>query len=90
MKSLTLYSTDHCTLCDKALELLFSMPELRGAALRVVDVAADEGLTRRYGQRLPVLCLGDRELDAPFDRNGVLALLQAGGTRRIGTEREGE
>ena len=84
MQSLTLYSTDHCTLCDAALELLFSMPELRGAALRVVNVAADAGLMRRYGERLPVLCLGDRELDAPFDRNQVLALLQASGTGRSG------
>ena len=51
------------------------MPELRGLSLRVVDVAADAGLTRRYGERLPVLRHAGRELGAPFDRRGVLALL---------------
>ena len=47
---LVLYSTDHCTLCDQALELLFSMPELAGQAVRVVDVATDDALLSRYGE----------------------------------------
>lgn len=72
-----LYSTDHCTLCEEALDLLLSMPELRGLSLRVVDVTADAELMRRYGERLPVLRHAGRELDAPFDRHGVLGLLDA-------------
>jgi hypothetical protein len=32
---LTLFSTDHCTLCDRALDLLLGLPELRGSALDV-------------------------------------------------------
>lgn len=59
-------STDHCTLCDQALEVLSSMPELRGFALVVVDVAQDAQLTERYGERLPVLLFRGRELDWPF------------------------
>lgn len=59
-------STDHCTLCDRALDLLTSMPELRGLTLVVVDIADDDQLTERYGERLPVLLFRGRELDWPF------------------------
>ena len=65
--NLVLYSTDHCTMCERALELLFSMPELQGFILQVIDVADDQALTERYGERLPVLQAGDMELDWPFD-----------------------
>jgi hypothetical protein len=79
---LVLYSTDHCTLCDQALELLFSMPELAGLAVQVVDVATDDALLDRYGERLPVLEVradgaGDdsRLLDWPFEASGIIAAL---------------
>ena len=75
MKSLVLYSTDHCALCEEALDLLFSMPELRGLALRVVDVAEDDALLRRYGERIPVLRMDGREVDAPIDQAKVMRLL---------------
>ena len=85
---LVLYSTDHCTLCDQALELLFSMPELAGQSVRVVDVAMDDDLLSRYGERLPVLELhgfdaavrndsSTRVLAWPFDAQGVLSALKA-------------
>ena len=74
---LTLFSTDHCTLCDRALDLLLGMPELRGSALDVVDVATDAQLLERYGPRLPVLRAGTQEIDWPFSRADVLRLAQA-------------
>ena len=72
-----LYSTDHCTLCDQALELLFSMPELAGLTLRVVDVATEEALLERMGERLPVLetPATGQHLDWPFDAAEVMTLL---------------
>lgn len=73
---LTLLSTDHCTLCERALDLLTSMPELRGRRLDVVDVADDEALLARYGERLPVLQVGGRELDWPFSRDELARLLE--------------
>ena len=77
---LILYSTDHCSLCDEALELLFSMPELAGLSVRVVDVALDEQLLETFGERLPVLELqagdaGERLLDWPFDSQTVRGVL---------------
>lgn len=81
---LTLYSTDHCTLCERALELLFSMPELAGQSVRVVDVAMDDLLMDRFGERLPVLEVsagGDGAqpnlLNWPFDADEVLAEISA-------------
>jgi hypothetical protein len=75
MDALVLLSTDHCSLCERALDLLLSMPELRGLALQVVDVADDDALTERYGERLPVLLGGGRELDWPFAAADVRTLL---------------
>jgi hypothetical protein len=72
---LLLLSTEHCSLCEQALDLLASMPELRGRSLAVVDVAEDPALLERYGARLPVLRLGSREIDWPFGREDVAALL---------------
>ncbi len=57
------------------MDLLLSMPELRGATLRVVDIAADDGLMRRYGEQIPVLHCDGREIEAPFDRDAVLGLV---------------
>ena len=69
--NLVLYSTDHCTMCEQALELLFSMPELQGFSLEVIDVGEDQALTELYGERLPVLSTGSTELDWPFDAKTV-------------------
>lgn len=71
MNTLVLYSTDHCSLCELALETLLGMPELRGWTLQVVDIAGDEALLRGYGARIPVLRLHGRELDAPFAHEDV-------------------
>ena len=49
---LILFSTEHCTLCDEALDLLLSMPELAGRSVQVVDVAANPELVDRYGESL--------------------------------------
>ena len=72
---LVLYSTGSCALCEQALELLLSMPELSGLALRVVDVATEDELLRRYGERIPVLRFAGQEIDAPIERDAVIDLL---------------
>ena len=67
MHRLILYSTTACTLCDQALDLLFATPAVAGIQLEVVDVATNDSLMERYGERIPVLRLGETELAAPFD-----------------------
>ena len=42
------------------------MPGLSGVQLEVVDVADDDNLLERYGETIPVLRIGERELPAPF------------------------
>ena len=78
---LLMYSTDHCSLCDEALDLLASMPELGGLTLDVVDISQDEVLVCRHGADLPVLAL-KREtgviagtLNWPFDSGLILRWL---------------
>jgi hypothetical protein len=70
-RQLVMLSTDHCTLCERALDLLLSMPELRGWQLQVVDVAGDDVLGEQYGERLPVLLHDARELGWPFAATDV-------------------
>ena len=72
---LVLYSTGGCTLCEQALDMLLSMPELSGLALRVVDVATEDELLQRYGERIPVLRFAGREIDPPLDRDAIMGLL---------------
>ena len=75
MLTIELFSTDHCSLCEQALDMLLGMPEIAGQELRVVDIALQEELLARYGERIPVLRVLDDELAAPFTRSDVLRWL---------------
>lgn len=75
MLTITLYTTDHCSLCEQALDLLLSMPEMAGCELRTVDIAADDELMQAYGEVIPVLKARDHELISPFDRASVQSWL---------------
>ncbi len=74
-RTLTLYSTAACELCERAEGLLRSMPELMQCTVRVVDIADDAALYERYGTRIPVLSVSDSEIDWPFNADDVIALL---------------
>jgi hypothetical protein len=43
------------------------LPESRGRTLKTLDIAADDKLMIEFGHRIPVVAVGDKELDAPFD-----------------------
>lgn len=73
---LELVVTASCSRCDDALDWLFSMPELRGFALRTREVLADDALYVRYAERVPVLRIGTDELDWPFDIERLRELLR--------------
>ena len=72
--TITLYTTLGCHLCDQARELLMMVnPDLQ---IEFVDVAEDDALIARYGERIPVLSREGRELAWPFGLLDVQAFLQ--------------
>ncbi len=60
--SLTLYSRTGCHLCEEMERALADLAPTFGLRVEVVDVDADPWLERRYGERVPVLAAGGREL----------------------------
>lgn len=69
MREILLYTTQHCSLCDAAMDALLALPEVQGSHLRTIDVALDEKLTAAYGARIPVVVVGTQEIQAPFDQS---------------------
>lgn len=71
---LTLYGTVHCHLCEEAVRLIVESGVAEN--LRIVDVAEDEVLFRRYGSRIPVLVVDSAgtELNWPFDHADIARL----------------
>ncbi len=73
---LTLYGTQGCHLCDEAECLLKKTAAARRIEWQYVDIALDDGLVARYGERIPVLRAADgRELGWPFSLLDILRLL---------------
>jgi len=71
--TVVLYTTLGCHLCDQARDLLLTVnPQ---ADIHAVDVAEDDTLIAEYGERIPVLRRGDRELAWPFGLLDVQGLL---------------
>ena len=73
-KTLTLYSTSHCHLCDKAIAIL---NELAIYSFTIVEISDSEPLLLMYGTRIPVLQREDNkaELSWPFNAQDVLQFL---------------
>lgn len=62
--SVVLYTTVGCHLCEQARELVSTVaPDITPT---LVDVAEDDELLARYGERIPVLMKEGRELGWPF------------------------
>jgi glutaredoxin len=62
MATLTLYGKPGCHLCEGARTVVRGVADARGVEVVEVDVTRDPVLERRYGERIPVLALGDEEL----------------------------
>ena len=70
MSGLVLYSRDGCHLCDEAREVLLRV----GHPFEEVDIETDEGLHRKYLERIPVVALDGVELyDFFVDENDLRA-----------------
>ena len=67
MKTLTLYSTVGCHLCEQALELVQPMVAER-YRVKIIDIAETDELIACYGVRIPVIARDDGlEIGWPFD-----------------------
>ena len=74
-KTLTLYSTSHCHLCDNAIAIL---NELAISTFTIVEITESEPLLIAYGTRIPVLQRDDNkaELNWPFNAQDVVQFLR--------------
>lgn len=74
--TLTVYSRSCCPLCDELIGALRDLQALFHFGIDVVDVDTELALERRYGNRVPVLMHGARELcHGQVDRARVTAYL---------------
>ena len=69
---LTLYSRTYCHLCDDMIAGLHALQARFPFDLDVVDVDSDARLEERFGNDVPVLMHGERELCRHFLASGFL------------------
>lgn len=62
MPAVTVYSRDHCHLCEEALATIREVAETVPATVdvEVVDVDEDPQLREEYGERVPYVCVDGR------------------------------
>ena len=66
MRHVTLYTKPGCHLCEAAEALLARLAAEAPLTITTVNIAEDEGLLARYGERIPVVRVGETELAAPL------------------------
>ena len=75
--TLTVYSRDHCHLCEEMISGLRRLQARFHFELAIVDVDSDPELQRRHGEKVPVLMHGERELcHAALEPVSVTAYLE--------------
>jgi thiol-disulfide isomerase/thioredoxin len=75
---LTLLSRSWCHLCDDMRQALAPLAAEYAFDLQVIDVDSDPKLERRYGEDIPVLLAGERELCRHRLDAGLVAAYLAG------------
>ncbi len=71
--TLILLGTEACHLCDQAQDLLQQASAARALSWQLKDIALEDDLVARYGERIPVLCRSDgAELNWPFSLLDIL------------------
>ncbi|MFE8072044.1 glutaredoxin family protein [Marinobacteraceae bacterium S3BR75-40.1] len=75
---LVFYTTEQCTLCEEAEQLLMQVPLEEPIPVDAIDIAQEAGLVDKYGERIPVLRRTDTgaELQWPFNMQDVLDFLK--------------
>lgn len=69
MKTLLLYTTDGCHLCEKAEQQLEFLRQQGVVQWQPVEISDSHALMESYGTRIPVVVEteGDREIGWPFE-----------------------
>lgn len=75
--ALRFYTTLGCHLCEDAWDLLQRWAAKRAVTLDIeaIEIADDPGFMERYGIRIPVIAVGEDELDCPFGEAELEAFL---------------
>lgn len=75
-RTLTLYTTSGCHLCEQAKDMMWPELSRRGWQLEEVDIAEADDLMDAYGVHIPVVAMvapgsgqAPTELGWPFDQN---------------------
>lgn len=78
MKTIYLYSTPGCHLCDLAWDTLAPLVSCLPLRMEEIDIAESDELIEQYGIRIPVLKFADAdaELGWPFDTEQASSFLQ--------------
>lgn len=79
-KTITLYHTLGCHLCDDALALAAKIIHAEQLSIHIeqIDIVHDDELLSRYGERIPVFQRGvNLELSYPFDRKTLADWLKS-------------
>jgi len=68
-KTIYLYTTVGCHLCEMAQAIVQPLAMGAGLTLELVEISEEEALVEKYGIRIPVIRIEDREDDLgwPFD-----------------------
>lgn len=73
----TLFTRDHCELCDEARAELHRISQTLPLNIIEIDIDSDERLEREYGERIPVIGVDSTQFAAPIDWHELKATLIA-------------
>ncbi|MGS2722399.1 glutaredoxin family protein [Porticoccus sp. GXU_MW_L64] len=73
---LILYTGPQCSLCEKAKQVIWPVIAITGHTLVERDITDNVDWLRKYRISIPVLALGGRELNWPFDHGGLYQWLE--------------
>ncbi len=78
MKTIILYGTEYCHLCEQAEELVRELPK-QLYLVEKVDISEDDQLMERYALRIPVVRVQNttNDLGWPFDSLSLSEYLEA-------------
>jgi len=77
-RTVILYTTAGCHLCEQAKSLFWPCAEQLHLRLQEVDIAESEDLVERYGVKIPVIATQQgAEIAWPFDQPQLLSFLKS-------------